>query len=89
MPILAAYNEIALKSRYVRSTLERRLASQIEHVLRKAGYGEARARRQFGRIIVDGAPPEAAAMVANVLASSTPSPRKKQAQASTKSSPWP
>jgi len=67
MPILVAYNEIALKSRYVRSTLERRLASQIEHVLRKAGYGEARARRQFGRIIVDSASPEAAAMVANVF----------------------
>ncbi|MCX6648488.1 MAG: tRNA 4-thiouridine(8) synthase ThiI [Candidatus Bathyarchaeota archaeon] len=67
MPILAAYNEIALKSKYVRSTLERRLAAQIEHVLRRAGYGEAKARRQFGRIILDGAPPEAAAIVANVF----------------------
>ena len=29
MPILAAYDEIALKSRFVRSTLEKRLAAQI------------------------------------------------------------
>jgi tRNA uracil 4-sulfurtransferase len=67
MPILAAYNEIALKSRYVRSTLERRLAAQIEHVLRRSGYGEARTRRQFGRIIVDGVPSEAAKIVADVF----------------------
>jgi thiamine biosynthesis protein ThiI len=67
MPILVAYNEIALKSKYVRSTLEKRLASQIEHVLRKAGYCEAKARRQFGRIIIDGAPSEAATIVANVF----------------------
>ncbi len=67
MPILVAYNEIALKSRYVRSTLERRLAAQIEYALRKEGYGEARARRQFGRIIVSGAPAEAARVVANVF----------------------
>ncbi len=67
MPILVAYNEIALKSKYVRGTLERRLASQIEHVLRKAGYDEAKARRRFGRIIIDGAPSEAAAIVTNVF----------------------
>jgi thiamine biosynthesis protein ThiI len=67
MPILAAYNEIALKSKYVRSTLERRLAAQIEYALRRAGYGEVRARRQFGRIIIDGAPSEAAAIVAGVF----------------------
>lgn len=66
MPILAAYDEIALKSRFVRSTLERRLAAQIEHVLRREGY-KAKARRQFGRIIVDGAPPEATPIVANVF----------------------
>ncbi len=66
MPILAAYDEIALKSRFVRSTLEKRLAAQIENVLRRGGY-QAKARRQFGRIIVDGAPPEAAPLVANVF----------------------
>ena len=60
MPILAAYNEIALKSRYVRATLERRLTAQIEYALKREGYREARARRQFGRIIIDGAPHEAA-----------------------------
>jgi thiamine biosynthesis protein ThiI len=67
MPILAAYDEIALKSKFVRSTLEKRLAAQIEYVLHKAGYCEARARRQFGRIIVDGAPSEAASIVASVF----------------------
>jgi len=67
MPILAAYDEIALKSKFVRSTLEKRLAAQIEHVLHKAEYGGARVRRQFGRIIVDGAPSEAASIVASVF----------------------
>jgi len=67
MPILAAYNEIALKSRFVRSTLERRLAAQIEYVLHRAGYPEARTRRQFGRIIIEGAPPEAADIAARVF----------------------
>jgi thiamine biosynthesis protein ThiI len=67
MPILAAYNEIALKSRYVRATLERRLTAQIEYALKREGYREARARRQFGRIIIDGAPHEAAGIVANVF----------------------
>jgi thiamine biosynthesis protein ThiI len=67
MPILVAYNEIALKSKYVRATLERRLAAQIEFVLRREGYNEVRARRQFGRIIVSGAPTEAAKVVANIF----------------------
>jgi thiamine biosynthesis protein ThiI len=67
MPILAAYNEIALKSRFVRSTLERRLAAQIEYVLHRADYPEAKTRRQFGRIIIEGAPPEAAEIVARVF----------------------
>ncbi len=67
MPILVAYNEIALKSRYVRATLERRLANQIEYVLKREGHGEVRARRQFGRIIVSGAPAEAAKIVANIF----------------------
>jgi thiamine biosynthesis protein ThiI len=67
MPILVAYNEIALKSRYVRAALERRLVAQIEYVLRRNGYSEARAKRQFGRIIIKGAPAEAAKVVANVF----------------------
>jgi thiamine biosynthesis protein ThiI len=67
MPTLVAYNEIALKSKYVRSTLEKRLAAQVEHVLHRAGYREAKSRRQFGRIIVDGVPAEAASVVANVF----------------------
>ena len=67
MPILAAYNEIALKSRYVRSSLERRLASQIEFAMRTRGYCEAKARRRFGRIIVDGVTAEAAKIVADVF----------------------
>ena len=67
MPILAAYNEIALKSSYVRSSLERRLAAQITYALIRSGYSEARARRRFGRIIVDGVPAEAAGVVAGVF----------------------
>lgn len=67
MPILVAYNEIALKSRYVRATLERRLAAQIEYVLKREGYGEARVKRKFGRIIISGAPAEAAKFVANIF----------------------
>ena len=67
MPVLAAYNEIALKSSYVRSSLERRLAAQITYALVRGGYPEARARRRFGRIIVEGVPKEAASIVANVF----------------------
>ena len=67
MPILVAYNEIALKSRYVRATLERRLANQIEYVLNREGYSEVKARRQFGRIIISGVPVEAAKIVANIF----------------------
>ena len=67
MPVLAAYNEIALKSKYVRNSLERRLAAQIESALKRSGYVEARAKRRFGRIIIDGVPPEAASIVADVF----------------------
>ncbi len=66
MPILAAYDEIALKSRFVRSTLEKRLVSQIENALRREGY-PACARRHFGRIIVDEAPPEAAEVITRIF----------------------
>ncbi len=67
MPVLAAYNEIALKSSYVRATLERRLVAQIECALSRSGYPGARARRRFGRIIVEGVPGEAAGAVARVF----------------------
>lgn len=67
LPVLAAYNEIALKSRYVRSSLERSLASQIGFMLRREGYVNAKVTRVSGRIIVDDVPPEAARIVANVF----------------------
>ena len=67
MAILAAYNEIALKSRYVRGSLERTLAAHIEAKLRRNGYAEARVERKFGRLVVRGAPEEAASLVSDVF----------------------
>jgi len=67
LAILAAYNEIALKSRYVRSSLERTLAAHIEAKLQKNGYTEARVERKFGRLVVRGAPDEAAGLVSDVF----------------------
>jgi len=67
LAILAAYNEIALKSRYVRSSLERTLAAHIEAKLQKNGYTEARVERKFGRLVVRGAPEEAASLVSDVF----------------------
>jgi thiamine biosynthesis protein ThiI len=67
LPILAAYNEIALKSKYVRSTLERSLASQIGFMLRREGYVNSIVTRVSGRIIIDDVPSEAAQIVAKVF----------------------
>ncbi len=47
--------------------MERRLAAQIEFALIRSGYSESRARRRFGRIIIDGVPPEAVSIVADVF----------------------
>ncbi|MBN2336120.1 tRNA 4-thiouridine(8) synthase ThiI [Candidatus Bathyarchaeota archaeon] len=66
MTILASYSEIALKGRYVRSRLEKQLAAQIEHTLKKEGYSPL-VTRKFGRIYVDGVPGEAAELVARVF----------------------
>lgn len=67
MTILVSYSEIALKSRYVRSQLERKLAHDITTQLKKHGYNDASTRRVFGRIYVDNVPSEAATIVANVF----------------------
>ena len=53
--ILVAYGEIALKSRYVRSQLEKSLAGNIENILKRNGYEDFQVLRRFGRIYVDNA----------------------------------
>ena len=67
MTILAAYSEIALKSRYVRSRLERQLADQIKYVLKRKGHPVTNVQRRFGRLYIVGAPDEAAEDVAKVF----------------------
>jgi len=77
LTILVSYSEIALKSRQVRARLEWQLANQIGFMLRRAGYTGFTVHRRFGRIIVDGAPGEAAGAVARVfgVVSAMPSTR--------------
>jgi len=53
--ILVAYGEIALKSRYVRSQLEKSLVGDIETILKRNGYEDFQVLRRFGRIYVDNA----------------------------------
>jgi len=67
MPILVSYSEIALKSRYVRTRLEKSLAQDIENLLKKHGYPNPKAWRLFGRIIVQGVPDEAVNTVSKVF----------------------
>jgi len=50
-----AYGEIALKSRYVRSQLEKSLVGDIETILKRNGYEDFQVLRRFGRIYVDNA----------------------------------
>jgi thiamine biosynthesis protein ThiI len=61
-----SYSEIALKSRYVRNQLEKRLAQDISNILKKHGY-EPSIRRRYGRIYVDGIPNEAIEFVSRVF----------------------
>ena len=65
--ILVAYGEIALKSKHVRSRLERLLAGHIDLKLTLKGFEKHRSLRRYGRIYVEGAPPEAAEDIANVF----------------------
>ncbi|MCW4048690.1 MAG: tRNA 4-thiouridine(8) synthase ThiI [Candidatus Bathyarchaeota archaeon] len=67
MTILASYSEIALKSRYVRNTLEKQLAQQIQFSLKRDGFTGTEVTREYGRIYVEGAPPEAAETVSKVF----------------------
>jgi len=65
--ILAAYNEIALKSRGVRSRLEKKLSNQIREVMVREGFKEARVLRRYGRLYVENVPLQAAEYVAEVF----------------------
>jgi len=65
--ILAAYNEIALKSRGVRSHLEKKLSNQIREVMVREGFKEARVLRRYGRLYVENVPLQAAEYVAEVF----------------------
>jgi thiamine biosynthesis protein ThiI len=65
--ILVAYNEIALKSRTVRTRLEKLLARQIREILRRRGFHDNRVLRRFGRLYIEGASADASAFVARVF----------------------
>ena len=65
--LLIAYGEIALKSRFVRSRLERLLARQIGFVLSRSGFKGHRVLRRYGRLYVEGVTAQAAEAVANVF----------------------
>jgi thiamine biosynthesis protein ThiI len=67
LTILVSYGEIALKGRYVRNRLEKLLAEQIAHQLKRAGYPIAEVKRRYGRLYVEGVPWEAAEVVAKVF----------------------
>jgi len=65
--ILVAYGEIALKSDYVRRSLEKRLAAHISYHLRHNGYDEAAVFCRFGRIYVENVSFDSAGIIANVF----------------------
>ena len=67
MTILVSYSEIALKSRYVRTQLEKRLEQDIKNQLKMHGHKSVTTRRRYGRIYVDGVPNEAAGTVSRVF----------------------
>lgn len=65
--ILAAYNEIALKSRGVRNRLEKILCNQIQEAMTRRGFTEAQVLRRYGRLYVENVPLQAAEHVADVF----------------------
>ncbi|MBS7620405.1 tRNA 4-thiouridine(8) synthase ThiI [Candidatus Bathyarchaeota archaeon] len=65
--ILVAYGELALKSDYVRRSLERRLASNISYHLRRNGYNGAAVLCRFGRIYVENASFDSVGIISNVF----------------------
>ena len=67
MTILVSYGEIALKGRYVRNRLEKILVRHIAFQLKRQGYLDPKVTRSFGRIFIEGVPPKAASIVANVF----------------------
>lgn len=62
-----AYGEIALKSEYVRQSLERKLCRHLEYMLDRAGFEGFRVQRRYGRIYIRDIPDEAADVVASVF----------------------
>jgi thiamine biosynthesis protein ThiI len=77
MTILVAYSEIALKSRYVRSRLERMLANQIGYTLRRNEFSDFKIKRRFGRIYVENVHGEAAKPLARVFGVASTMPSEK------------
>jgi len=67
MIILVAYDELALKSRYVRNKLERMLVDHIRFKLHHLGYNKFSVSRRFGRLYVEGVPEKAASSIAQVF----------------------
>lgn len=65
--ILVAYGEISLKSRRVRSRLEKLLVKQVEFTLDRMGFHSHRVLRRYGRLYIEGATAQAAEAVANVF----------------------
>mgnify|MGYP006297444607 CR=1 FL=1 len=65
--ILVSYGEIALKGKYVRRRLERKLGEDIKKMVESAGYPEPDITLKFGRIYIDGVPNEAATQVAKTF----------------------
>ncbi len=65
--ILVAYGEISLKSRHVRSRLEKLLAKQMEFTLDRIGFHGHRVLRRYGRLYIEGVTAQAARAVANIF----------------------
>jgi thiamine biosynthesis protein ThiI len=59
--VLISVSEIALKSRPVRSRLERRLAQQARFLLSREGFADLHIQRMQGRLCIETAEPEKAA----------------------------
>lgn len=67
MTILVSYSEIALKGKYVRRRLERKLVEDIKKIVTSGGFSEPDVTLKFGRIYIDGLPPEAVDLVAKAF----------------------
>jgi len=75
--VLVAYSEIALKSRYVRSQLERNLVEDIKTILTRNGYDDFQVLRRFGRIYVDNAKEGMAELISKIFGVANTMPAQK------------